>query len=60
MSFIRTGLREMGLKIRRQRTRMALRHFPLISKRQERLLVPRDAFERKASKLVEYPRPEFA
>jgi hypothetical protein len=26
MSFIRTGLREMGLKIRRQRTRMALRH----------------------------------
>ena len=39
---------------------VALRHFPLISKRQERLLVPRDAFERKASKLVEYPRPEFA
>ena len=26
MSFIRTGLREIGLKIRRQRTRMALRH----------------------------------
>ena len=26
MSFIRTGLREVGLKIRRQRTRMALRH----------------------------------
>jgi hypothetical protein len=26
VSFIRTGLREMGLKIRRQRTRMALRH----------------------------------
>ena len=26
MSFIRTGLREMGLKIRRQKTRMALRH----------------------------------
>src|SRR5215510_13959892 len=26
MSFIRTGLREMGLKIRRQRTRMILRH----------------------------------
>src|SRR5881296_375868 len=26
MSFIRTGLRELGLKIRRQRTRMALRH----------------------------------
>jgi hypothetical protein len=39
---------------------VALRHFQLISKRQERLLVPRDAFERKASKLVEYPRPEFA
>src|SRR5262249_9947586 len=26
MSFIRTGLREVGLKIRRQRTRMVLRH----------------------------------
>jgi hypothetical protein len=26
VSFIRTGLRELGLKIRRQRTRMALRH----------------------------------
>jgi hypothetical protein len=39
---------------------VALRHFQLISKRQERLLVPRDAFERKASRLVEYPRPEFA
>jgi hypothetical protein len=37
-----------------------LRHFPLISKRQERLLAKRDAFERKASKLVEYPRPDPA
>jgi hypothetical protein len=36
-----------------------LRHFQLISKRQERLLAKRDAFERKASKLVEYPRPEL-
>jgi hypothetical protein len=35
-----------------------LRHFPLINRRQERLLAKRDAFERKASKLVEYPRPE--
>src|SRR5256884_9876700 len=26
MSFIRTGVREIGLKIRRQRTRMVLRH----------------------------------
>ncbi|HEY0368752.1 MAG TPA: hypothetical protein VGC85_04080 [Chthoniobacterales bacterium] len=26
MSFIRTGFRELGLKVRRQRTRMALRH----------------------------------
>ncbi|HLW35365.1 MAG TPA: hypothetical protein VKS98_06870 [Chthoniobacterales bacterium] len=26
MSFIRTGLRELGLKVRRQRTRMILRH----------------------------------
>ena len=39
---------------------VTLRHYPLISKRQERLLVPRDPFERRASKLVEYPRPEFA
>jgi len=34
-----------------------LRHFPLISKRQERLLAKRDAFERRAAKLVEYPKP---
>lgn len=39
---------------------VVLRHFPLISKRQERLLAKRDAFERKASKLVEYPRPKTA
>src|SRR3954452_12047773 len=26
MSFIRTGLRELGLKVRRQKTRIALRH----------------------------------
>jgi hypothetical protein len=37
-----------------------LRHFALISKRQERLLAKRDAFERRASKLVEYPKPELA
>src|SRR5450755_1819743 len=34
----------------------ALRHFPLISAAQERLLSPRDAFEREAAKIVEYPR----
>jgi hypothetical protein len=34
-----------------------LRHYPLISVRQERLLARRDPFERKASKLVEHPRP---
>jgi hypothetical protein len=34
-----------------------LRHFMLISPRQERLLCKRDAFERKAAKMVEYPRP---
>jgi hypothetical protein len=34
-----------------------LRHYALISRRQEKLLVKRDAFERKAAKLVEYPRP---
>jgi hypothetical protein len=38
----------------------ALRHFPLISTRQERLLAPRDPFERRASKIVEHPRPERA
>ncbi len=37
-----------------------LRHYPLISKRQERLLAKLGAFERRASKLVEYPRPELA
>jgi len=34
-----------------------LRHYRLISVRQARLLARRDPFERKASKLVEYPRP---
>ena len=34
-----------------------LRHFPLISRRQERLLTKRDKFERWTSKLVEYPKP---
>ena len=34
-----------------------LRHFPLISRRQERLLTKRDKFERRTSKLVEYPKP---
>ena len=34
-----------------------LRHFPLISRQQERLLTKRDSFERKAGKMVEYPRP---
>jgi hypothetical protein len=35
----------------------ALRHYKLISSGQKRLLSRRDAFERKAAKLVEYPRP---
>jgi len=34
----------------------ALRHYPLISARQQRLLAPRDAFEREVAKVVEYPR----
>ena len=38
----------------------ALRHYPLISRRQERLLCPLGTFERKASKVVQYPRPEVA
>jgi hypothetical protein len=35
------------------------RHFALIDRRQEKLLTKRDKFERRASKLVEYPRPEL-
>jgi len=35
-----------------------LRHYPLISRKQERLLAKRDAFERRVSKIVEYPRPK--
>jgi hypothetical protein len=35
----------------------ALRHYPLITPRQERLLAKRDAFERRAGKVVEYPAP---
>jgi hypothetical protein len=35
----------------------ALRHYPLITPRQERLLAKRDAFERRAGKIVEYPAP---
>ena len=36
------------------------RHYPLISTAQQRLLAQRDAFERKASKLVQYPKPRKA
>jgi hypothetical protein len=35
----------------------ALRRYPLISVRQERLLARRDPFERKTAKIVQYPRP---
>jgi hypothetical protein len=35
----------------------AARHFPLLSRRQERLLSRRDAFERRVAKMVEYPKP---
>ena len=34
----------------------ALWHFPLLSKAQERLLSPRDRFEREVAKIVEFPR----
>lgn len=37
-----------------------LRHYLLISRRQERLLAKRDSFERKAAKMVEYPKPPAA
>ena len=33
----------------------ALRHYPLISARQQRLLAPRDAFERAIANVVQYP-----
>ena len=36
------------------------RHYALISGAQERLLSQRDSFERKASKLVQYPKPSRA
>lgn len=35
----------------------ALRHYRLMSARQARGLAPRDAFERRSAKMVEYPRP---
>ncbi len=35
MSFIRTGFRELGLKVRRQKTRMALRHEKRVLQRAE-------------------------
>ena len=34
-----------------------LRHFPLINRRQERLLARRDRFEQRATSMVEHPRP---
>jgi len=37
-----------------------LRHYPLISTHQERLLARRDAFERRAARLVEHPRDAAA
>lgn len=35
-----------------------LRHFPLVTAHQTRLLVRRDPFERQIAKLVQYPRPK--
>jgi hypothetical protein len=35
-----------------------LRHYPLISRRQERLLSKLDPFARRASKIVQYPKPK--
>ena len=37
-----------------------LRHYPLISTRQERLLTRRDRFEQRATRIVEHPRPDRA
>jgi hypothetical protein len=36
------------------------RHYPLISAAQQRLLAQRDSFERRVSKLVQYPKPRKA
>jgi len=36
-----------------------LRHYPLITRQQEKALSRRDKFERQAGKLVEYPNPKF-
>ncbi len=36
---------------------VALRHYPLVSRRQEKLLSRRDRFERAAGRIVEYPKP---
>jgi hypothetical protein len=36
---------------------LALRHYPLISPSQEKQLAPRDAFERRMTRIVQYPRP---
>ena len=38
----------------------ALRHYPLVSTAQERLLQPRSPFERRVGKLVQHPRPSPA
>ena len=37
-----------------------LRHYPLISRRQEKLLAKLDPFARRASKVVQYPKPKPA
>ncbi len=37
---------------------VSARHYPLVSAAQARRLAPRDSFERKASKLVQYPKPQ--
>jgi hypothetical protein len=36
----------------------ALRHYPLITRQQEKLLSTRDAFEREVTKLLQYPKPK--
>ena len=35
----------------------AARHFPLLSRRQEKLLARRDAFEQQVGKMLQYPKP---
>lgn len=46
-----------GICVEAEERLAKLRHYALLSRRQGRLLARRDAFERRAARLVEHPRP---